>query len=303
MKSRNTKTDQAALAEQASRAEKAALDAKEKLMALEEKEQKLDDEMEVTGSTNIIEAEEPKKPEQPTVEASADKQTAAAEEEQAAPASSENSKPKKSKKKPKWGERSKFKTREEYYAWKVATQAKFTKGAKEHLEKVKNLPDEEKTAYYAKIVESRKLNKARLQSGLIFPVKKVRSGLRLIISGRKSKANGKLEGKGYDTIKTEAAIFTAAVLEYMCAEVLEVSGNVCREAKPNRKTIKPRDIMIAIRDDAEIDKLVPKTTLIKGAGQPVKEIPRILRKPKHMFKSNDFTSISAGTLYSNFTED
>jgi histone H2A len=46
----------------------------------------------------------------------------------------------------------------------------------------------------------------------------------------------------------------AAVLEYLCAELLELSGNSCRSSNCNR--IVPRDVMIAVRADEELNKLL-----------------------------------------------
>ena len=74
----------------------------------------------------------------------------------------------------------------------------------------------------------------------------------------------------------------------MCAEVLEISGNAAIQAK--RKRIKPRDIMLAIRDDEEINKLVSKNTVFCQSGVVPKEIPKVLLKPHQ--KSSAFTEIS-----------
>ncbi len=58
----------------------------------------------------------------------------------------------------------------------------------------------------------------------------------------------------------------AAVLEYLAAEVLELAGNA---AKDNKKTrIVPRHILLAIRNDEELNKLMSNTTIADGGVLP-----------------------------------
>lgn len=47
------------------------------------------------------------------------------------------------------------------------------------------------------------------------------------------------------------AVFLAAVLEYLAAEILELAGNAAREYKKHR--IVPRHLQFAIRSDTEYD--------------------------------------------------
>jgi len=63
-------------------------------------------------------------------------------------------------------------------------------------------------------------------------------------------------------VTSTGAIYTAAVLEYVSAEVLELSGNACIDTKLTRIT--PRHIGLAIRGDEELDILLPG--VIAGAG-------------------------------------
>ena len=60
-----------------------------------------------------------------------------------------------------------------------------------------------------------------------------------------------------------AAVFTTAVLEYLMAEVLELSGNASKDLKVKR--IHPRHILLAVGGDPELQGAFPGT-LGHGAG-------------------------------------
>ena len=63
-----------------------------------------------------------------------------------------------------------------------------------------------------------------------------------------------------------AGVFTAAVLEYLCREIVELAGNACAEAK--KKTIAPRHIQLAIGNDEELNKVIASTTISNGGVLP-----------------------------------
>lgn len=67
-------------------------------------------------------------------------------------------------------------------------------------------------------------------------------------------------------IGTGASIYVAAAIEYLSAEILELSGNAARDN--NRRTIKPRHVMLAIRNDEELDKLLQHVTIAEGGVIP-----------------------------------
>ena len=61
-----------------------------------------------------------------------------------------------------------------------------------------------------------------------------------------------------------APVYAAAVLEYLCAEILELAGNAARDNKKSR--IIPRHLQLAIRNDEELNKLLSSVTISQGGG-------------------------------------
>ncbi|KAM8976498.1 histone H2A-like [Pelodytes ibericus] len=90
------------------------------------------------------------------------------------------------------------------------------------------------------------------KAGLQFPVSRVHRFLK--------------KGNYAVRIGTGAAIYLAATLEYLCAEVLELSGNAARDNKKSR--IYPRHIQLAVRNDEELSKLFDGVTIADGGVLP-----------------------------------
>jgi histone H2A len=97
--------------------------------------------------------------------------------------------------------------------------------------------------------------KAQSQSskaGLQFPVGRIARFLR--------------KGKYASRVGAGAPVFLASILEYLTAEVLELAGNAARDNKKNR--INPRHILLAVRNDEELNKLFGGVTIAQGGVLP-----------------------------------
>jgi histone H2A len=84
-----------------------------------------------------------------------------------------------------------------------------------------------------------------------------------------------------------APIYLAAVLEYLTAEILELAGNASRDNK--RVRIIPRHIMLAVRNDEELNKLLKNVVLPDGGVIP--SIHAVLI-PMQRNKEEDTTTFS-----------
>lgn len=101
-----------------------------------------------------------------------------------------------------------------------------------------------------------------LRAGLILPVARFERNLR--------------KGRFAKRISSDGAVFMAAALEYLSAEVLELSAAACRQNK--KKRIVPRHVMLAVENDAELKDLL-KDVVFPDAGV-VPNIETILNSRK-----------------------
>ena len=71
---------------------------------------------------------------------------------------------------------------------------------------------------------------------------------------------------GTSRVSATSGVYMGAVLEYLCAEVLELAGNAARDNKKTR--IVPRHIQLAVRNDEELNKLLGSVTIASGGVLP-----------------------------------
>merc|ERR1711972_442309 len=74
------------------------------------------------------------------------------------------------------------------------------------------------------------------------------------------------QGNYAQRVGAGAPVYMAAVMEYICAEVLELSGNAAKDNKKMR--IAPRHIQLAVRNDDELNAFFGNAVIASGGVLP-----------------------------------
>ena len=90
------------------------------------------------------------------------------------------------------------------------------------------------------------------KAGLLFPVGRIAKYLK--------------QGEYSKRINDLSAIYMCAVLEYLVAEVIELSGDVTKKYK--KKRITPRHILLGIKNDTELNLFCNNVIIAFGGVQP-----------------------------------
>lgn len=104
-------------------------------------------------------------------------------------------------------------------------------------------------------IKQKKSRSAR--AGLLFPVGRIHRICRKDVPG-------------FSRMGKFAPVYLTAVLEYLTAEVLEQAGIISKMLQCDRVT--PQHIRLAIREDSELDKLVPGTVFAGSGGGKMAEL-------------------------------
>ncbi|NXV05994.1 H2A protein, partial [Cettia cetti] len=93
-------------------------------------------------------------------------------------------------------------------------------------------------------------------------------------------------GRYAHRIASGAAIYLAAVREYMAVEVLELAGNAARENKKTR--ILPKHIQLAVSNDDELNKFFACVTIPQGGVMSNIHSHLLPKKPSGNVASQEF---------------
>lgn len=109
------------------------------------------------------------------------------------------------------------------------------------------------------------------KAGLLFPVDRVLRELR--------------KSFPHHRVNEAAGVYLTSVLEYMCSELVDLSGISAQQR--GKKRISPQDVKLAIGDDAELMKLLSDVVIAQGGVLPFihkellpKEAPKFAKKVK-----------------------
>ncbi|CAK1593467.1 unnamed protein product [Parnassius mnemosyne] len=99
------------------------------------------------------------------------------------------------------------------------------------------------------------------RAGLQFPVGRIHKILK--------------KGNYAQRIGSGAPVYLAAALEYLSAEILELAADAAKEN--NKSRVKPRHILLAIRNDDELNKMLSEVTISQAGVLPSIQ-PQLLPK-------------------------
>ncbi|XP_034549956.1 late histone H2A.2.2-like [Notolabrus celidotus] len=147
------------------------------------------------------------------------------------------------------------------------------------------------------------------RAGITFPVGRIHRLLRkgryadVLVIGSKAQReklastlnvhglNPSQEARNLARVGNGSAVYLAAVLEYLCAEILELAGNASRDNKKMR--IAPRHILLAVKNDEELNKLLAGVTISEGGVIPNFQatlLPKKTKGPKDDVPAKDVES-------------
>lgn len=115
------------------------------------------------------------------------------------------------------------------------------------------------------------------RAGLAFPVGRIHRLLK--------------KGHYAERVGSGASVYLASVLEYLCAEILELAGNASRDNKKQR--IAPRHILLAVKNDEELNILLAGVTFAEGGVIPniqASLLPKKTNAPKEASSAKDVQS-------------
>ena len=122
------------------------------------------------------------------------------------------------------------------------------------------------------------------RAGLQFPVGRIHRLLR--------------KGNYSERVGAGASFFLTPVLEYLSAEVLELTGNAARDLK--KSCINPRHLQLAIRNDAELNKLLEKVTIAQRGVLPNIQSVLLPKKTAKKLKCIKYNMVSLRATHKNF---
>lgn len=88
------------------------------------------------------------------------------------------------------------------------------------------------------------------------------------------------KGRYANIITHCSSVYLTSVLEYLCAEVIELSGYEANKAK--RKRLLPRHVLLAIKSDQELKKLCKNVIFAEGG-----VFPKDYKKPSEIANKNE----------------